>query len=334
MSKDLSPEFQRIHDEATVVDGHTDVIQGLFGTLDMFGKRKKFRILAEKSKEGHVDIPRLKEGGVDCQIFAIWSDPMRSYDATLRCMELLGHLLSEFEKNETSIHLATSYPEIMETIAAKKIAALLSLEGGEPINGKAGLLRLFYEMGVRLLGPTWSYRNQLAFGNREDPKYGFSEAGFEVIKEAERLGIILDVSHLNEQSFYDLAGSTSKPFIASHSNAKALWDHPRNLDDKQIRLLADRGGAIGINFNPPFLGKEVGVDTVCKQIKYITNLVGSEHVGLGSDYDGIETTPVGLEDISKLPAITKKLAEDGMSKVDLENVLGQSFLRVFKSVLS
>src|SRR5579875_666417 len=326
--------WEDFHKRSFVVDCHTDVVLELFGRKDMFGDRKDFRRLADRGARGHVDIPRLIDGGIDCQVFAIWSDPRRSENPTLRSLELIAQLLTEFDANRSKIRLVRTFSEIESAKDEKKIAALLSLEGGEPLADRPSLLRVFYEMGVRLLGLTWSYRNQLAFGNRENPKSGLTESGFEVVKEANNLGVILDVSHLNEAGFYDLASASRGPFIASHSNARSLREHKRNLDDRQIRLVADRGGAIGINFTPSFLSDtQATIETACKHIIYMTKLVGSEYVGLGSDFDGMEVTPVGLEDVSKVPEITRRLLESGLSRKEVENILGLSFMRVFREVL-
>jgi membrane dipeptidase len=327
--------WTKLHNQAVVVDCHTDVALDLFGEQDMFGERKNFRKLSDRGIKGHVDIPRLKEGGVDCQVFAIWPDPRRNNNPTLRALELIGQLTSEFDENKLTIQLAKSYPEIEAILMDNKIVALISLEGGEPLAGRPHLLRVFYDLGVRLIGLTWSYRNDLAFGNRENPKYGLTESGFGVVREASRLGVILDVSHLNEAGFYDLANSTSKPFIASHSNAKALREHTRNLTDHQIKIIADRGGVIGINFTPSFLAdQQATLNIACKHIIYMRNLVGSEYVGLGSDFDGMAVTPAGLEDATKFPDISKNLVEAGLLDSEVENILGRSFMRVFKEILN
>ncbi|MDG6997190.1 MAG: dipeptidase [Nitrososphaerota archaeon] len=330
----LAQKWVEIHQKATLVDCHTDIVLELYGEIDQFGMRQNFKRLGEKSVNGQVDIPRMKEGGVDCQVFAIWSDPARTYDPMRRALELLECLTTEIEQNRSTIGLATSYGDIESLQKQGKIAALISLEGAEPLAGKMAMLRIFYRLGVRLLGLTWSFRNELGFGSRESTSYGLTDLGFNVVKEANSLGVLLDVSHLNKQGFYDLAGVTSKPFIASHSNARAVYDHRRNLDDQQIKMIADHGGAIGVVFVPMFLSDgQATLDTVCKHIMHMTKLVGSEYVGLGSDFPRRNGTPIGLEDFSKLPSLTRKLLELGLSQNDVENILGNSMLRVFKEVL-
>jgi membrane dipeptidase len=327
-------KWKDLHYSSIVVDCHTDVVQQLYGEKNWFGERIGYRRLGERSTKGQLDIPRMIEGGVDCQVFAIWSDPKRQYDRLRRGLELLDCLANEISTNSSCIGLAKSYSDIIDLTKHGKIAALLSLEGGEPLSGEISMLRNFYRLGVRLIGLTWSFQNELGYGIRERPNLGLTEFGFKVVEEANALGMVVDVSHLNEAGFYDVIETSRKPIIASHSNSKSVHPHRRNLDDRQIKAIADKGGAIGINFTPQFLAeKNASIDDVIKHIKYIADLVGFDKIGLGSDFDGMENTTKGLEDVTKLPMLTKRMIESGFAERDIRSVLGESMLNVFREVL-
>ncbi|MEM3264881.1 MAG: dipeptidase [Thermoplasmata archaeon] len=325
--------WKTLHFSSTIVDLHTDVIVKLFGERNAFGERIKYRLLGEKSTIGQLDIPRMIEGGINCQIFAIWSGPKYQYNKMLRAFELLDHLLNEISLNNLNIGLATSYNNIVQINKNHKIAAVLSLEGGEPLDGEISMLRNFYRLGVRMIGLTWNFQNELGFGAYEKSNYGLTEFGFKVVEEANSLGMVIDVSHLNKAGFYDVIETSSKPIIASHSNVKSICSNKRNLNDKQIKLIADKGGLIGINFIPEFLArKDSKIDDIIKHIDYVSKLVGFEYVGLGSDFEGGGGVK-GLEDVSKLPLLTKKLIEKGFNETAIKKVMGENALNVFKEVL-
>lgn len=327
-------DWKDLHNSSTVVDCHTDVVQQLYGEKNWFGERVNSRRLGDRSVAGQLDIPRMIEGGIDCQVFVIWSDPKRQYDRMRRGLELLDHLVNEISANAPKIGLAKSYNDIIDLTEHGKIAALLSLEGGEPLSGEISMLRNFYRLGVRLIGLTWSFQNELGYGIRERSDLGLTEFGFKVVEEANSLGMIVDVSHLNVAGFNDVIETSRKPIIASHSNSKSIHQHRRNLDDRQIKSIADNGGAIGINFTPQFLAeKDAGLDDVIKHIKHISSLVGFDRIGLGSDFDGMENAPRGLEDVTRLPMLTKRMTEEGLGEENIKNVLGESMLNIFREVI-
>jgi len=309
------------------VDAHVDTL------LEIASKK---RTLGERSSIGHVDIPRLAEGGVDVQVFAIYIEPEYKLErSSKRVLQLVDLLYSEFEKNSDRISVVRNYSEIANVVEKGKIAGLISIEGGEAIEGDLGVLRSLYRLGVRAMGLTWNQRNQLADGVWESrSKGGLTNLGVQVVEEMNRLGMVVDVSHLSEAGFYDVANTTKSPIVASHSNCKALCDHPRNLTDDQIRALAERGGVMGMNFAPMFVDKEKAtLERVLDHIDHVNKLVGPNHVGLGSDFDGIEKTPIGLEDVTKIPGITEGLLYRGYSEDDILKILGGNFLGVFKSVI-
>jgi len=338
LSKEEVDEALNLHKECHVVDTHCDTLQALFN--DIFPSITPLRVeegLGKRSEKGHIDIPRLKEGGVDCQVFAIFiSKTPNPPKALHRALNLVDVFYKECEKNNEDLSPTTSYNNILKAIESGKIAAMLSLEGGEALEADVSMLRIFHRLGIRMMSLTWNHRNQLADGVREErTRSGLTNLGVKVVDEMEELGIIIDVSHLSESCFWDLVEITDSPLIASHSNCRVLCDHPRNLTDRQIEAIADRGGVIGMNFYPKFLRKEgqASVSDVVDHMEHIINLVGIDHVGLGSDFDGISSTPVGLEDVSKMPNITIELVSRGYGREEIRKILGENHLRVFSRVI-
>jgi len=285
---------------------------------------------------GHIDIPRLHEGGINCQVFAISSLRDRTPPFALRtALEQLDVFYSECEKHKSLITSVTSSQDIQEAINSGKVGALLSIEGGDILEGNLGILRIFYRLGVRMFGLVHSLRNLLADGVADHrTRGGLSELGVMVVEELNRLGVLIDVSHLNDAGFWDLVDISKQPFIASHSNCRAVCNHPRNLTDDQIRALADRGGVIGLNFATDFVHPtHATVERVIDHADHIISLVGPDHVGLGSDFDGIPDTPKGLEDVTRMINITKELVRREYSEENIRKILGENHLRALKAVV-
>lgn len=320
---------KQIHQKATVFDGHCDTI------LEVLNHK---RSLGSRTLVGHLDIPRMKEGGVDVQFFAVFIEDIYKPDRSLkRTLQLIDCFYKEIEKNQDDISLVTNYNQIGEVNSAGKIAAILSIEGGEALEGDLGVLRVLYKLGVRLLTLTWNQRNQIADGIGESRTgSGLTKFGLKVIDEMNRLGMLIDVSHLSETGFWDVIKRSKAPIVASHSNCYALCPHLRNLKDKQIKALADKGGVIGITFVPNFLTQEkrkTTVGDVVKHIDYLVEKVGVDYIGLGSDFDGTGGLPLGLEGVDKVPNITGELLDRGYKEKDIKKILGENFLRVFKEVV-
>ena len=325
-------EALRIHREAIVVDTHCDT---LLRVLPPPGSGRRPIKLGERSDEGHIDLPRLRDGGVDCQVFAIYTGwRPNPPDALLRALQLIIAFERECDENEDLVK-AESYGDIMRAVEGGRIAGLLSLEGAEPLMGDPEMIRVFHRLGVRMISLTWNWRNPFADGvaaSRAESR--LTDLGLEAIGEMERLGIILDVSHLSDSCFWDVAEVAGRPFIASHSNCRALCNHPRNLTDDMIRAIADHGGVVGINFAPDFIHKEKAtLSRVVDHIDHVIEVAGIDHVGLGSDFDGIRSTPEGLEDVSRLPGITEELLRRGYSEGEIRKILGENHLRVFREVI-
>lgn len=335
LNRELIEEAKSIHREAIIIDAHCDSILHLVPRL---GRPDwKIRSLINRSTEGHIDFPRLIEGGVTCQFFAVYVDTVYKPErATPRALEMISAFYNEVEKFGDKIIIMDKSEDIIKAKRNGKIVALISLEGGEPIQYNPILLKAFYKLGVRAISLTWNERNMLADGVSESRTGGgLTNLGLQVLEEMQKIGIIVDVSHISEAGFWDIIENCRKPIIASHSDCRALCDHPRNLTDEQIKAIAEKNGVIGINFYPKFLVKkgEATIDDVIKHMEHIIKIAGIDYVGLGSDFDGISSTPKGLEDVSKLPNLTAKLLERGYSKNDIKKILGENFLRVIRQVV-
>ncbi|MDF9407429.1 dipeptidase [Pelotomaculum isophthalicicum JI] len=326
MEKIINKKAEALHNESIVLDTHCDALTAM---LD------EGRPLAGCSGLGHIDLPRLKVGKVNVQFFAAFIAPEYKNVATKRALELIDLFHREMENNNDVISHVKSIGEIDQAIMSGKIAAFLSIEGGEALAGSLGVLRVFYRLGVRSITLTWNGRNELGTGVGEDcPEEGLTEFGTAVVEEMNELGLLVDVSHLSEQGFWDVIKTSRQPVIASHSNCRALCDHPRNLTDEQIKALAGHGGVMGVTFVPDFLGGEnPSVDDVLDHIEHVIAVGGPDCVGIGSDFDGTEELPAGLVDCSCLPVITAGLLERGYNEFVIKKVLGGNFIRVIRQVI-
>ncbi len=322
---------RRLHEESIVFDAHCDTLLEVLS-----GKRR----LGECSEEGHLDLPRLREGGVTAQVFALFVEPhYLPSGATREVLRILDTFYQELEANGEALTLVTSAMDIQRAKGEGKVAAVLGLEGTEALEGDLGLLRMFHRLGVRSVGLTWNLRNQAADGVDETrSKGGLSNFGLELVRELNRLGIMIDVSHLAPPGVRDVLTVSQAPVIASHSNAYALCPHRRNLTDDQLISIAERGGVVGVTFVPQFLDAEAEkrcLERVLDHIDHVVKVAGVDHVGLGSDFDGFyenERLP-GLEDVSRMPNITVGLLERGYNEKDVKKIIGGNFLRVFREVV-
>ena len=319
---------KELHQKAIVFDGHCDTILGIIN---------KDRSLSEKSDVGHLDIPRMKEGGINVQFFAVFIEAIyKPHQSLKRTLQLIDCIDREVEKNQNDIYLVTNYKQIKEVTDSGKIAIILSIEGGEALEGDLGVLRMLYRLGVRLLTLTWNQRNQIADGVGESRTgSGLTEFGLQVIDEMNKLGMLIDVSHLSETCFWDVIKRSKSPIVASHSNCYSLCPHLRNLKDEQIKTIAEKGGIIGVTFVPDFLTnekREATIKDVAEHIDYLVKRVGVDYVGLGSDFDGTKVLPLGLEGVEKVPHITEELLNRGYKVEEIEKILGKNWLRVFKKV--
>lgn len=283
-----------------IADLHCDVLSKL-----LKNKEAKFA----GSNAGGLDVTRerLASGGVDLQVFAIYipDDLPKTPETALHEAELFGSAVLTAPGMKL-IRTAADLAEIRRTGDA---GALLSLEGVDSLRGEWWALRLLHRLGLRLLGITWNHPNWAADGAMEPRGGGLTRAGLQLVRECESLGILLDVSHLSERGFWDLAETGKRPFFASHSNARSLRNHPRNLSDQQIRALIAVDGIIGVTFVPWFLTdrEPASIDDVLRHVEHICKLGGERHLAFGSDFDGIDRYVSGLEHPGKYPALAEAL---------------------------
>ena len=330
----------RVHKQAVVVDTHCDTLKCLLPQFtrprDSMWQDRSEVGFGKRSKLGHIDLPRLKEGGVDLQVFAISSerDPTPAYPIRT-AMEMIERFYTECEKFPKLIEPVTSFAKVTQANEEGKVAAMLSIEGADVVEGRINMLRVYHRLGVRMVGLVHSLRNLLADGVADNrTKGGLSQLGAEAVVELNKLGMIVDVSHLSDAGFWDVIELSKDPVVASHSNSRVICSHPRNLSDEMIRALSEKGGVMGMNFATDFVHKtKPSLETLVDHIDHIVDLVGPEHVGLGSDFDGIPSTPVGLEDVSRMPAITEELVKREYSEEYIRLILGGNHLRLIKQVV-
>jgi membrane dipeptidase len=319
--------LQTVHRRAFLIDLHNDVME-----LAVNGYQ-----LGVRHTTNHSDIPRFRDGGVDAQMFSIWPDPNQfPSTAYQRSMQMIDSFGVQLARNPATFAQARTSTEIQQANAAGKLAGILAVEGGHAIENDLNKLITLYQRGARYMTITWN--NSTAWAtSAADPQSatrGLSDFGRQVIRTMDSLGMIIDVSHVGRRTIEDILQVTIKPIIASHSGARALRDHYRNLRDDQIIAIAQRGGVIGVVFYPWFLSATgtATIDSVIRHIDYIKNLVGIDYVALGSDFDGIEVTPVGLEDVSRFPNLTMALLRRGYSASEVKKILGDNYMRVFRAV--
>lgn len=308
-----------------IFDAHSDL------PLYIYEERKNGNAVLERSFE------RFFGETIRSRVMAIWTPPEKRVIALRHALEVLNNLHKDVIESP-SFELVTSVKDMRNAIKNGKVALWLGLEGGEPIENSLDLLEVFYALGLRVLTLTWSLRNAIGDGVFERTKGGLTNFGIEVLGKAEELGIVVDVSHLNEQGFWDVIETTSFPIIASHSNAYSLCPNPRNLKDDQIKAIAESGGVIGVNAIPSFVDKEnPTLDKLVAHIEYIADLAGYEHVGLGFDFvyylkGWSEKSVKGFENESKIPELLKRLNET-FSKREVEAIAFKNFERVFERVV-
>lgn len=318
--------FDLLHQELITVDGHCDTI------LELYKNKRSFW---EYNQEGHLDWPRLQQAKINLQFLAFYIEPeFKPIGALARLLEVLAYFRLQQEQAPENINIIKTKQDL-NNISSSTYHFLLSIEGGEVLERRLSILGILFELGFRCMTLTWNQRNDLADGVWEkDAHGGLTKLGREVVCEMNRLGMLIDVSHLSDAGFWDVLSRTTKPIAATHSCCRSICDHPRNLNDEQLLALKDNKGIIGINFYPGFLGKDkTDIDTVIEHIEHAASIAGIEHVGLGSDFDGINKTPRGLEDVTKLPELTKRLIKNGWSEDNIKKIMGGNFLRVLYEIL-
>ena len=291
----------------------------------------------------HVDFPKLRRGGVDAAFFALYVpaslDTEQAYE---HAMKLYKGIQTTVEAYPDKAAFALTRSQAHSNKSEGLFSIFLGLENGSPIGEDLERLHEFYDLGVRYMTLCHSADNQIcdSCASKDKRWHGLSPFGREVVKEMNRLGMLIDVSHISDESFYDVLETSSRPVVATHSCCRELADHPRNMTDDMIRSLADAGGVIQINFYPVFLDSSFSESEmftaprpsykrIADHIDHVVDLVGIDHVGIGSDFDGIEVTPEGMEDISMMPKLFEELSGRGYSQSDLEKIASENFFNVF-----
>jgi len=295
---------------------------------DSLTEREDLSALSRKLSDGHWDLVRFSEGGGRWQIAAIFTPPKFSgVEALAHALHHLERALEWVERNRDKVRLILRRDDLK---GDGRIGVLLSLEGASPLMGRVEFLRLFFRLGVRCLTLTWNHRNELADGvGVGEAAGGLTEAGKAVVAECERLGVAVDVSHLSERSFWSLMQVVRKPVFASHSNFRAVCDHPRNLTDEQAKAIAQKGGVVCLTFVPAFVGGDLA--KFISHYEHGVKVVGAKALGLGSDFDGCKD-PV-LPDASSFPQLAIALREKGVSSTDIRRLFHSNLLRYFRQIL-
>lgn len=344
VDKKLIQRALEIHEAALVADQHSDI------QMDIVTRRGR----GETRVIERIHLPKMIKGGVD---FTAVSTPPRynyqphPYSSTAAhcALQMIDCICMEIAENPDQLALVHSAAEIQEAKKDGKRSFMLCMEGAEALDTDLSLLRNFYRLGVRIIELTWHQKNLVADGCGEPSNSGLSNFGRELVREMNRIGMVIDLSHISEAGFWDVINLSQSPVIASHSNARSVCDHPRNLWDDQIKALAKKGGVMGMNFLGQFVkDQNPTVEDILNHIDHIANLVGVEHVGLGPDW--IDYAPQlildcldprdylskripitiyakGLEREEDLPNLTIGLLARGYSERNIRNILGRNFLK-------
>jgi len=358
-----------IHRKAIVVDTHNDILSMM--TDD------NYDIGVSSTGKYHTDLARMKQGGLTAEFFSVYVDRKYATEggAARRALDMIDYVYRAAEQHNDALMMAYSVADIRRAKKQQKIAALMGIEGGHAIEDSLMALRDFYRLGVRYMTLTHNNTNNWADACCDQARHnGLSDFGKEVVREMNRMGMLVDVSHVADKTMSDVFDLSKAPVIASHSSARALGDRPRNIPDNLLKRFTPNGGVVMVNFYPGFIDAKVieatskrdaelkpqiealrekykndakrledetnklnaayplpktPLSVLIDHFDHIAKTAGIDHVGIGSDFDGIPSTPLGMEDVSKLPNITYELLKRGYSEKDIRKVLGENFLRAF-----
>jgi membrane dipeptidase len=366
--------YKKIHFDAVLVDSHNDIPSS---TIE-----KKVQFDTDLKGKTHSDLNRMKEGGIDVQVFSIFCGPEQEHPYAFANREI-DSVYAWCNRNPGKMMLVKTPAQLQQAIKAHKLAAMLGVEGGHMIENDLNKLDTLFNRGARYMTLTWNNSTDWATSAADETlkgdslkHKGLTDFGKQVVKRMNELGMMVDISHNGEQTFWDVINTTTKPIIASHSSVWNLCKHLRNLKDDQIKAIGKNGGVIDLNFyagfidstyeakamafvakhksavdslialkiQPDYAGIMVGeiykdevrafrphLSVLMDHLDYIVKLIGVDHVGLGSDFDGIEAPPLELDGVENYPLVTKALVERGYSERDIRKILGGNFIRVFKA---
>jgi membrane dipeptidase len=334
-------EVMRVHRSALLIDTHNDI-----ATEDAGVDRTGAFNIGARSAKAHTDLTRLREGGVGAVFFAAWvaasyaGPGNRAFNRAQQVIDTIRHDI--VERYPKDFALATTADEIEAAHKQGKIAALIGVEGGHAIEDSLDRLRELYARGARYMTLTHTNTNHWADSssdvndNAVQHHNGLSGFGKDVVREMNRLGMMVDISHVADKTFWNALEVSRAPLIASHSSCRALANVPRNMTDEMIVALAKKGGVIQVNFYCNYLNTRkpphATIGDVVAHIDHIRRIAGIDAIGIGSDFDGIECAPVGLDDVSKFPNLTRALLEKGYSAGDIRKIYGANLLRVMRAV--
>jgi membrane dipeptidase len=329
---DPATRARALHREVPLIDGHNDYPWALrehnpdrdLATLDIRSSQPKI----------HTDIPRLRDGGVGGQFWSVYVPADMKGPAAVRAtLEQIDIVYRMMRKYPDTFELATTAADVERIFKAGRIASLIGMEGGHSIDNSLAALRMFHAAGARYLTLTHSTNIDWADSGTDKPRAGgLTRFGEEVVREMNRLGMLVDLSHTSPETMTDAIRVSAAPVIFSHSGVRALNDHGRNVPDAVLKLLPQNGGVVMVTFVPNFLRKDgkATLDDVANHIEHVRTVAGPDHVGIGGDFDGIPRVPAGLEDVSKYPALTAELLRRGWPDEDVRKLLGLNILRVMR----
>jgi membrane dipeptidase len=332
---------RRVLEGTPLFDGHNDLPWVIRGSEDAPHDVEAYDL--RNATSGHTDIARLRSGMVGAQFWSVYI-PMEAVEE--------GAARYQLEQIDIARQVIRRYPDVFEQaysmsdveriFGSRKVASVLGMEGGHAIENSLGALRAYYDLGARYMTLTHSGNNDWADSGTDDPEHdGLTEFGEEVVREMNRLGMMVDLSHTSPETMNDALDVAEAPVIFSHSSAQAVTAHPRNVPDQVLRRLPDNGGVVMVTFVPAFISDAVRtfdgsgdppratLADVADHIEHIRDVAGIDHVGIGSDFDGISDTPIGLEDVSTFPTLFAELSRRGWSEEDLAKLAGGNVMRVW-----
>lgn len=327
-------EARALHAEVPVIDLHADTPKLMSELGYDIASHHERRWPALLNYAGHLDLPRMRAGGLGAQIFGMWTVPYPQDGCARGIHRQLDALDAAIAANPESMARCASRDDIERAHAAGQIACLTGIEGAHALEGDLANIEIFARRGVRYLGLLHFSRNQLGFpakGVGADRDRGLTELGRAAIAELDRCGVVLDLAHINRAGFFDALEVSSRPMMVTHTGIAGVHPHWRNIDDEQIRAVAHRGGCVGVIFARRFLGGR-DIDAVCDHLMHIINVAGEDVPALGSDFDGFVIPPAGLEDVSCLPDLTAALSRRGLGVRALRKLLSGNALRVLGEV--